>query len=371
MNRIFLDNAGTTRVHEKVRDAMFPFFTSQYTKKQVDIMINKAKIHMLTLLNGHDYDVFFTSSGSEANNIALEVMLDLTESRRGRKGILTSPYEHAAVYKTLNSERFKCLTQSTLPIKSSGLVDLDAFTSMDLSNICMSSTMYVNNELGTILPIDRILKRLKSHDEAMISHVDAVQALGHIQIDLTQLSPDFMTLSAHKIHGPKGIGALIVKRKYTEAVETFIGCQNDNLPYIMGFVEALTLRYKTMENHREHAEDLRAHIEENLGKLHSEIEVLGGSINDRVPSIINIKVPYLDGDSIVLGMDMRGIAVSSGSACSSGAMEASHVILALGYDQEEAKRCFRVSTSIFTSREEVDRMLEVLALMLEPYRKRQ
>ncbi|MDK2868639.1 MAG: cysteine desulfurase [Clostridiales bacterium] len=369
MDKIYLDNAGTTRVHHHVLETMSSFFSANFDDKTVEKMLSKARKRIVGLLDASEYDVFFTSCGSEANNIALSVMAGLARKAPAHKRVFYTAIEHASIYRTVESAAFNDFNRCKLSVDCYGIpVSDDAI----IGRGGIATMMYVNNEIGSILPVQKWMKSFKS--AGCLTHVDAVQALGHIKLALDDLDADFITLSAHKIHGPKGLGVLLVKHEFAPFIEAERHCYTTNLPYVMGFVTALEMRYEMMREHLDHASMLKAHIVDRLKQMHPAIKVVGCETTDSqksVPSIINIQVPYIDGDSAVIGFDMHGIAVSSGSACSSGAMQASHVIMALGYSEAEAKHSFRISTSDFTTVEEVDRMLEVLDTMLKPFEERE
>ena len=365
MNKIFLDNAGTTKVHELVCDTMSSFFTSSYQVEAYQKLCNDAILHIKEDLSAYQYELFFTSSGSEANNIALEFMRQIVEEERGPKSVLTTPIEHAAILNTLKSDDFSSFVVEFLEVDSDGRLDVKKIADLKDRQIGFATTMFVNNEIGIINPIFEMVDILKS--KHVLTHVDAVQALGHLRMNLDELDADFISFSAHKIHGPKGIGLLAVHKRHVERANEYFKCRTLNVPYIMGFEKALNLRLSEMGDHQNHARRLKEHMIDGLQRIHPDIKIIGPQGEGAVASILNVMLPYFDGDSVVISMDMQGIAVSSGSACSSGAAQASHVIRALGYDEIMAKRCFRISTSIFTSIEEVDRMLEVLKQMFEPY----
>ncbi|MBS7526626.1 aminotransferase class V-fold PLP-dependent enzyme [Fusibacter paucivorans] len=369
MDKIYLDNAGTTRVRDNVLKTMSSFFSTNFDARTTEKILSEARQRIIELLGASQYDVFFTSCGSEANNIALNVMADLIRKSAGRRRIFYTAIEHASIYRTVESNAFEDFERIRLAVDRIGMPlhhnEIDGQGGA-------ATMMYVNNEIGSILPVYKWIDTFKSAN--ILTHVDAVQALGHIKLTLDILGADFVTLSAHKIHGPKGLGILLVKHELAPFVEQILRCYTINMPYVMGFVTALEARYKAMTEHLEHAAMLKTYIITRLKQIHQEIKIIGFEAVDSeksVSAIINVQLPYLEGDSIVIGCDMAGIAVSSGSACSSGTMQASHVIKALGFSEAEAKRCFRISTSDFTTVEEVDRMLEVLCTMLEPFEERE
>jgi cysteine desulfurase len=364
MNRIYLDNAGTTRVREDVLETMSSFFSANYNAKQAQAVMANARERIRECLNADGYDVFFTSSGSEANNIALNCMAEQVRAQGDAKRVIYTPIEHASVYKMLSGGVFHDFEHIQLPVDCCGIPIVASVSALkDIENKGgMASTMYVNNEIGTVLPVRELVHRF--HAEGMLTHVDAVQALGHIKLSLNALNADF----------PKGLGILMVKQAAASSVRTYLECRTDNLPYIMGFVTALETRYRSMDAHCRHMDSLKAHMVQGLKQIHPDVRIVGNEAVDRsasVSAILNVNLPFVEGDSVVVHCDINGIAVSSGSACSSGATQASHVIKALGFSEDDAKRCFRISVSDFTTIEEADRMLKVIDNMLKPFVERE
>jgi cysteine desulfurase len=367
MNRVYFDNAGTTSVRAEVLESMSPFFTSYITCENAIKEMNTLKERLKNHLRAFDYELVFTASGSEANNIALACMAHLNNGKEKR--LITTTIEHAAIRNTAKKYEAAGYDYKALKVSANGDVDLEALATWCQHDGGFGSMMYVNNETGMILPVKTFVDTM--HRYGKVCHTDAVQALGHLKLDLDDLGADFVSFSAHKIHGPKGLGVLLVKKCYYEDCKVVFPVSTDNLPYIVGFEKALSLRYEAMSNHQSHMLNLKQRLLSGLRAISKDIVIISPESEERaVPAINNIMLPFLDGDSVVVMCDLYGIAISSGSACSSGAMTASPVILALGYDEASAKRCIRISMGDFTRLEEVDRIIEVLKNMLEPYLER-
>ena len=364
MHKIYLDNAGTTSVRAEVLESMSPFFTSYIACETSIKEVARLKEKIKESINACDYELVFTTSGSEANNIALACMAHLNKGNKKR--LLTTSIEHAAIRNVAKKYQQAGYGCTAIPVDSEGTLNHDLIEVWCKSDGGFGSMMYVNNETGMILPVKAFVDTM--HHYGKVCHTDAVQALGHLKLDLDALSADFVSLSAHRIHGPKGLGVLLIKKNYFEDCKEILPVSTDNLPYIVGFEKALSLRSAEMEDHQSHMSILKKHLVSGLKTISSQIRLISPVSEERaVPAINNIMLPFLDGDSVVVMCDLYGIAISSGSACSSGAMTASPVILALGYEERDAKRCIRISMGDFTTLEEVDRIIEVIKNMLEPY----
>jgi len=368
MNSIYLDNAGTTSVKAEVLETMSSFFTSCLTYEMCIREVTRLKETLKMHINAYEYEVVFTASGSEANNLALACMAHLNRGKAKR--LVTTAVEHASIRNTAKQYEACGYEHMELKVEASGRINSESLEAWcDKGKGGFGSMMYVNNETGTILPVKVFVDMMHRHHK--LCHTDAVQALGHIKLDIDELSADFVSLSAHKIHGPKGLGILLIKRDYYGACREVLPISTDNLPYIAGFEKALSLRYQDMLQHQEHMITLKKRLLSGLRAISTEIAMISPeAIDQAVPAINSIMLPFLDGDSVVVMCDLFGIAISSGSACSSGAVTASHVILAMGYAEEDAKRCIRISMGDFTTLEEVDRIVDVIKNMLEPYLER-
>jgi cysteine desulfurase len=362
MKRIYLDYAATTPTDPRVVKEMMPFFT--------DVFGNASSVHAFgqearqaaRLVGAGPHEIVFTSGGTEGNNTAIK---GIARARRDRGGhIITSAVEHHSVLETVASLKKEGFTVTELPVDGDGMVDPDDLKKAITKETILISIMHANNEIGTIQPIAEIGKIAK---EANIPfHTDAVQTVGHIPIDVNDLSVDLLSSSAHKFYGPKGIGFLYV-RKGMKSTPLMDGGDQEkgrragthNTPGIVGLGAAARIAADTMteESAREAATRDRL-IKGITGSI--DDTRLNGHRTRRLPNNVNVSIGYIEGESILLSLDMEGIAASTGSACTSSTLEPSHVLLAIGLSHELAHGSLRFSVGRWTTDEEIARVTEVL-----------
>ncbi|NVM34850.1 MAG: cysteine desulfurase NifS [Candidatus Lokiarchaeota archaeon] len=383
---IYLDNAATTPMDPRVIEEVYKHFKETYGnssslhsigQKAGQILLKSREI-IASSINANRDDIFFTSSGTEADNIAIFGVASKNKERGNH--IITTSIEHHAVenpYKELEKKGFEL---TFLPVDNYGLIDLKDLENAITDKTILISIMFANNEIGSIEPIKEIGAIAKKHN--IIFHTDAVQAFGKVPIDVNEMNIDLLSASAHKLYGPKGVGMLYIRNKgVKEGWGKFIvpimyggGHERDmrpstvNVPGIAGFAKAVELAREEMEVESQRQIKLRDRI---IKWVLENIEdcYLNGHPTQRLPNNINLGFKYIEGESIVLDLDMEGIATSTGSACSSKSLEPSHVLLAIGLKREEAHGSLRVSIGRFTTEEDIDYFLEKLPPIIERLRK--
>ena len=374
---IYLDNAGTTKVSEKAKEAMLPFFDEIYgNASSLHTYGQKAKEYLETArekvakcLGAEPREIYFTSGGSESDNWAIENACIIGE-KKGKKHIITSAIEHHAILNTLKKKETQGFTVTYLPVYENGIVKVEDLKNALTDDTCLVTIMYANNEIGTIQPIEEIGKICK--EKGVIFHTDAVQAVGHIKIDLANI--DMLSVSGHKFHGPKGVGIFYCKK--TIPLNCFIngGAQErgkragtENIAGIVGMATALEEAIQEMESTASKEKYLRDKLFDGLSKIsHSKIN---GDLNHRLPNNFNMCFEGIEGESLLLLLDDEGICASSGSACTSGSLDPSHVLLAIGLPHEIAHGSLRLTLSKFTTEEEIDKVIEVVPKVVDYLRK--
>lgn len=368
---IYMDNAATTPVKKEVLDEMLPYFNVNYgnpssiytlgSKSKNAISISREKV--AKAINADPREIFFTAGGSEADNWAIKGVAYANKDKGNH--IITSKIEHHAVLHTceyLEKEGFRV---TYLDVDQYGIVDLEQLKKSITDDTILISIMFANNEIGTIQPIKEIGKIAK--EKGIYFHTDAVQAIGHIKIDVNELNIDLLSMSAHKFYGPKGIGALYV-RKGVKIDPLITGggqernrrAGTENVPGIVGMGKAIELAYENLEGKNAKLIKLRDRM---INKILEKIDYvrLNGHPTNRLPGNVNVCFEFIEGESILLSLDMEGIAASSGSACTSGSLEPSHVLLAIGLSHEIAHGSVRLTLGDFNTEEEVDYVVEKLA----------
>jgi len=370
MKRIYLDYAATTPVHPEVVKAMLPYFTDAFGNpfsmhsygQEVKEVIEKSKVKVADLIGAKDVEIVSTSGGTEADNFAIKGVAFANESKGNH--IITTLIEHEAVLaacKFLEKRGFKV---TYLPVDGYGLVDPDDVKKAITDKTILISVIYANNEVGTIQPIAEIGRIAK--EAGIYFHTDAVQAVGHIPVDVNELGVDLLSMSAHKLYGPKGVGALYI-RKGSKLVPFMHGGEQEqgrragthNVPGIAGFGRAAELAQQEMSEEAERLTSLRGQLIKGLLEGIDHIH-LNGHLLKRLPNNVNVSVDFVEGESILLNLDLEGICASTGSACSSLSLEPSHVLLAMGIPPEKAHCSLRFSLGKWTTDEDIGRVLEVL-----------
>jgi len=368
--QVYADNAATTRMSQVAIDAMMPYFTNVYGNpsslhsagQEAKEALEDARARVAKCLGCEPREIYFTSGGSEADNQAI-ISAARFGARKGKKHIISTAFEHHAVLHTLNKLEKEGFEVTLLDVSQGHNITAQQVREAIRPDTCLVTTMYANNEIGSVLPIAEIGAVCKA--AGVPFHTDAVQAVGHIHIDVKAQNIDMLSLSAHKFHGPKGVGALYCRRglPLTNVIEG--GAQErgkragtENLPGIMGMVAAL--------------EDAVAHLDENMARVTalrdkliaglSQVphSALNGDPVNRLPGNVSFCFEGIEGESLLLLLDMKGVQASSGSACTSGSLDPSHVLLAIGRVHDVAHGSLRLSLSEYNTEEEVDHILEVV-----------
>lgn len=380
MERIYLDNAGTTPVHEKVIEAMIPYFRDMFGNpasihaygQDAAQAVLTARQQVAILLGAATPDeVVFTSGGTESDNTALIGVL--TAQKRKGNHIITSAIEHHAVLHTCTFLERQGLAQVTiLPVGSDGVIDPEEVRKAIRSDTVLVSIMHANNEIGAIQPLAEIGAICR--ERQVTFHTDAVQSVGHISVSVQAMNVDLLSLSAHKFYGPKGIGALYVRKGIRISPLIHGGGQEWgrrsgtlNVSGIVGLGEAARLAMEEMNSEAQRQAAMRDRLLDALTAVIPDSIVTGHRTN-RLPNNASICVKYVEGESMLLNLDFQGIAASSGSACTSGSLEPSHVLLAIGIDPELAHGSLRFTFGRDNQETDVDRVLDALPPIVERLR---
>lgn len=369
--RIYADNAATTKVAPEVVDAMLPYFTETYGNpssiynegRTARVAVEKAREQVANAIGASPKEIYFTGSGSEADNWALRS----TARALSKKGnhIITSAVEHHAVLHTCQDLEKQGFEVTYLPVDKYGMVSPDDVKAAIKDTTIMISIMFANNEIGTIMPIAEIGKIAK--EAGVVFHTDAVQAIGNVEIDVKSMNIDMLSLTAHKFHGPKGCGALYVRQGVKlmsfitgGAQERMRRAGTENVPGIVGLGKAIEL---ATANIKEKQEKLTALRDRYIKKVLETVPYsrLNGHPTERLAGNANISFEYIEGEGLLLSLDMKGIAASSGSACTSGSLDPSHVLLAIGLKHEQAHGSLRTSFGEDTTVEDIDYMVDAIA----------
>jgi len=376
MRRVYLDYAATTPTHPKVVEAMIPYFSDKFGNpsslhhfgQEAKAAIEQAREKVARLIGAKPEEVVFTSGGTEADNFALEGVAFAHEAR-GRH-IITSAIEHHAVLECAEFLKKRGFQITYLPVDKYGLVDLAKVAEAITDKTILVSIMHANNEVGTIQPIAEIAKVIKARSQALgiriYFHTDAVQTVGHLPLKVEELGVDLLSMSAHKLYGPKGVGALYI-RKGTKITRFLHGGEQENgrrsstenVPGIVGFGVAAEIAEQEMEKENKRLMELRDQLIKGILENIPDSQ-LNGHPGLRLPNNVNVSIKYVEGESMLLNLDMQGIAASTGSACSSGSLEPSHVLLALGLSHELAHGSLRFTLGRYTSEEDIATVLKVL-----------
>ena len=372
--RVYFDHNATTYAREEVVAAMLPYFRERFGNasslhffgQENRDVVDRARASVAALIGAEPEEVIFTSGGTESDNLAIRGMAKV-RSRGGSGGagarrIVTSDIEHPAVLKTCQDLASEGFAVTYVPCTKDGVVRVDLVDEALTRDTAIVSIMLANNETGIIQPVAEIAKL--AHARGVPVHVDAVQGVGKIPVDVGELGVDLLSLSAHKFYGPKGIGALYVRRGtplepiYTGGShECGLRPGTENIPAIVGLGEAARISKEELPREMERIAALRDRLERGVLERVRDVLVVGAGA-PRVPNTSSLVVERVEGEAITLNLSMRGFAISSGSACASGANEPSHVILAMGFDPASAQGAIRISLGAENSAEEVDAFLE-------------
>ncbi len=378
--RVYLDNNATTPTHPEVLDAMLPFYKDTFGNpssvhqfgRTARSAVEEARTSVAQLIGAASPDeIVFTSGGTESDNFAVKgVALALKE--KGNH-IITSTIEHHAVENSCKFLAKKGYHTAFVGVDEYGIIKLDELKKSITDKAILVTMMYANNEMGTIEPIEEVAKITK--DKGVTVHTDAVQAVGKVPVDVKKLGVDLLSLSGHKFYGPKGAGALYIK-KGTRISSIQQGGHHEknrragteNVPAIVGLGKAALIAMKEMNSEAKKLRTLRERLYEGIKKNIKEVK-LNGHPEKRLPNTLNISFKYIEGESIILNLDMEGIAVSTGSACTSGSLEPSHVLLAMGLSHLTAQGSIRFSLGRTNTEEDIDYTIEKLPPIINRLRK--
>ena len=368
--KVYLDNNATTKVDEEVVKAMIPYFSDYYGNpfslhlfgNETGLAVTQARQTIADILKAKPNEIIFTASGSEADNLAIRGIAKAYKHRG--KHIITSTIEHPAVKNTFMDLIEDGFEVTMVPVDENGVIIVEEFKKALREDTILVSIMHANNEVGSFQPVEEIAKITK--ERKIILHVDAVQTMGKVEIYPEKMGIDLLSFSGHKFHAPKGIGVLY-KRDGVRLARIITGGNQEgkrrpgtsNVPYIVGLAKALQMAVANMKEVWDKEEKLRDYFEDEITKRIPEIKINGKGAR-RLPGTSSITFKYLEGESMLLNLSLKGIAVSSGSACSSDSLQPSHVLLAMGIPAEYAHGTLRFSLSKYTTKEEIDYTIEAL-----------
>lgn len=379
MDTIYFDHAATTPVDERVFEAMKPYFSKQYGNansphelgNNAKVAVEEARETIAEIIGAEPAEIIFTSGGTESDNTAIKGVINAT----GKTEVITSPLEHHAVLHTAEALKRNNIEPVYVEPDSKGIIHPEQVEEAINENTGLVSLMHVNNEIGSINPLKEISEVCKEHNIPF--HSDTVQSVGKIPVDVDELGLDFLSISGHKIYGPKGIGVLYMRHATPWLPWMHGGSQERrrrggtlNVPGIIGLAKALELSVEEMDDHRDHFLKLRNRLLSGLEDKFGSRYHINGDVKNGVPHIINISFKDtneggIDGEMLILNLDVEGICVSSGSACTSGAMEPSHVLTGIGLDNEIANSSIRVSLGKQNTLDDIDYFLEKIEVVVE------
>ena len=370
MNIIYLDNSATTPIKTEVLQEMMPYLTTEYGNasslysvgRNAKRAIEKARNRVAELLNCNHNEIYFTGGGSESDNIALKGFAYANKEKGNH--IITSKIEHPAILETCKTLERQGFEVSYINVNEDGIIDVEELRKSIKTNTILISVMTANNEVGTIQPIEEIAKI--AHDNNIVFHTDAVQAIGNVQIDVEKMRIDMLSLSSHKINGPKGVGALYIKNGIE--VEKFINgghqekdrrAGTENVAGIVGLGKAAEIARKNMETHIRNLSKIRDYYIKKVQKEIPDIRI-NGSMENRLPGNANISFKGVNASELIFKLDERGICVSSGSACSSGNTNPSHVLTAMNVPEVYLNSAIRTTFGDNNTFEQVDYVVKIL-----------
>lgn len=379
MDTVYFDHAATTPVDERVLDAMTPYFTEHYGNansahglgNNAKVAVEEARETIAEIIGAEPAEIIFTSGGTESDNCAIKGVVNAT----GKSEVITSPLEHHAVLHTAEALKRHGAKPVYLEPTSEGIITAEQVEEAINDDTALVSLMHVNNEIGSINPLKEISQVCKEHNIPF--HSDTVQSVGKIPVNVDELGLDFLSISGHKIYGPKGVGVLYMRHATPWLPWMHGGSQERrrrggtlNVPGIIGIAKAMELTQQEMGDHRKHFIKLRKQLINGLDERFGDRYQINGDTENGIPHIINIAFldpagEGLDGEMLLLNLDVEGICVSNGSACTSGAMEPSHVLEGIGLDQKTANSSIRVSLGKQNTADQIDFFLEKLEVVVE------
>ncbi len=376
--KVYLDYSATTPMKKEVLDEMLPFFNVQFGNpssihsfgRDNKTAVAKAREQIAKTINAASDEIFFTAGGSESDNWAIKGVAYALKEKG--KHIITSKIEHHAVLHTCQYLEKEGFEVTYLNVDAYGLISLEELKAAIRPDTILITIMFANNEIGTVEPVKEIAAMAKAH--GITFHTDAVQAYGNLPIDVKELGIDLMSISAHKVYGPKGIGALYVKKGtklhpliHGGAQEKKRRAGTENVPGIVGFGKAAEMAFEDLEGHMESLISKRDRLIQEL-KERIPFMHLNGHPTKRLPGNVNICIQFIEGEALLLSLDMVGIASSSGSACTSGSLDPSHVLMAIGLTHEVAHGSLRITIGDFTTDEDIDYVIQQLPPIVDRLR---
>lgn len=366
--KIYLDYAATTPVKNKVLEEMLPYFNEKFGNassiyfygREAKQALDLARDRVAKVIGAKQDEIYFTGGGSESDNWAIKGIAYANKEKGNH--IITTKIEHHAVLHTCEYLEKQGFEVTYLDVDQYGLIDLEALKNAITDKTILISIMFANNEIGTIQPIKEIGRI--AHEKNIYFHTDAVQALGNVKINVDDLNIDLMSMSAHKIYGPKGVGALYLRKGikiysliHGGAQEKRRRAGTENIPGIVGFGKAAELAEQNFSEHIQHQSRLRDKLVNGILEKVDYVRI-NGHPEKRLPGTINLAFEFIEGESLLLSLDMVGICASSGSACTSGSLDPSHVLMAIGLPHEIAHGSLRITIGDFTTEEDIDYVLE-------------
>jgi cysteine desulfurase len=382
--RVYLDNSATTPIDKEVIETMLPFLTEKFGNassihffgQEARGAVDKARHQVAEIINARPNEIVFTSGGTEANNLAIRGLVEAND--KYGKHIITSAIEHSAVREVCQDLEKRGYEVTYLPVYEDGIVKIADVEDAVREDTILISVMMANNEIGTIQPVAEIgkfVRKLRESGSKIWFHTDAVQAIGKMSVDVEEIGCDLLSVSAHKIYAPKGVGALYVRRGVRLHSQNIGGHQErerrggtESVPHIVAFGKACELAKINLQKTAAHLTNLRDKLENGVAEIIDDFE-FNGNRENRLPNISNVSFRFIEGEGLLINLDLQGVAVSTGSACSSGSLEPSPVIRALGRNDEMARGAIRFSFGKDNTEEEVDYVLEVLPKAIENLRR--
>lgn len=378
MKKIYLDYSATTPTKKEVVESMMPYFTDTFGNpssihsfgREAKVVVDESRKKIASLMGAREDEFFFTAGGTESDNWAIKGVAKANKNKGNH--IITTKVEHHAVLHTCQRLEKEGFEVTYLDVDEYGLISLDDLKNSIKDTTILISVMFANNEIGTIEPIKEIGAIAK--ENGIYFHTDAVQAFGNVKIDVNDMNIDLMSISGHKIYGPKGIGGMYI-RKGVKLINFVDGgaqerkkrAGTENLPAIVGFAKAAELAYEKLDEHVERLTYLRDKLANGILEAIPECKY-NGHPEKRLPGNVNVAFKYIEGESLLLSLDMVGIAGSSGSACTSGSLDPSHVLMAIGLTHEIAHGSLRLTIGDFTEEDDIDYTIENLKIIVDRLR---